>query len=240
MGKEHLKIHRLYNPFACSYLIETAEGLFLVDAGMVGHGREILRKIRQLGRSPLDIRFAFITHGHADHFGGLAEVYEAADGFPVLVHRSHAQVVEHGDIIMSPGRNGFFQFYINAAQLALPWLNLRGVSRVIPVDDGTRLDDFGLPSRVIHLPGHSEGDIVLLLDSGEAFVGDVVQGRRALFMRPELPSMALRFDALEGTWKKLLAERTGKIYPAHGAISSPRSLRAFLRRREQEISPSVS
>lgn len=39
-------------------------------------------------------------------------------------------------------------------------------------------DRFGLPRRVLHTPGHSSGDLTVLLDDRSAFVGDPVRGRR--------------------------------------------------------------
>jgi hydroxyacylglutathione hydrolase len=33
--------------------------------------------------------------------------------------------------------------------------------------------EFGVDGRIVHTPGHTSGSISLLLDSGEAFVGDL-------------------------------------------------------------------
>jgi glyoxylase-like metal-dependent hydrolase (beta-lactamase superfamily II) len=66
---------KLYGRFA-ALLIEAPEGLVLVDAGLgtfagdldAGHLHE---ELNTLGVRPWDVRVVVITHGHADHVGGL-------------------------------------------------------------------------------------------------------------------------------------------------------------------------
>jgi len=35
------------------------------------------------------------------------------------------------------------------------------------------LHEFGIPGSIIHTPGHSPGSVSVLLETGEAFVGDL-------------------------------------------------------------------
>src|SRR5690349_3197150 len=58
------------------YVIETEQGLTLVDGGWaVTEGREALEKgLRQLGRSFTDIRRFLVTHVHRDHFSLAAAI----------------------------------------------------------------------------------------------------------------------------------------------------------------------
>jgi glyoxylase-like metal-dependent hydrolase (beta-lactamase superfamily II) len=73
-----MRIHRIFGLMAYGYLIETSAALFLIDGGVPGIARRILKRIADIGRKPEELLFALITHGHADHFGGLAEVQEAS------------------------------------------------------------------------------------------------------------------------------------------------------------------
>lgn len=226
-----MRIHRIQSVAAFSHLIETDDGLYLVDAGMVGHGRSILKKIGDIGRAPEEIRLAIVTHGHADHFGGLAEVFEAVSGFEVITHPAHAKTVATGSVLISPGLNPYSKLYELIARSSLPRLGLRGVESVIALDDGARLDDYGLLGRIIYTPGHSSGDISLLLDEGSAFVGDIVQGRRIPGVTPpELPNMALDVDEVLRSWRLLLASGAETIYPAHGSVVTSEELRPVLTR----------
>lgn len=62
------------NRFTSAWVVETSDGLILVDALM--HEQEIHRDLEegfaQLGLDPADIRYVVISHGHGDHSGGAA------------------------------------------------------------------------------------------------------------------------------------------------------------------------
>lgn len=225
-------IHRIQSVAAYSHLIETDEALYMVDAGMVGHGRSVLRKIREIGRDPREIRLAIVTHGHADHFGGLPEILDEYSEFEIVTHPEHARVVATGSVLISPGLNPYAKFYELIARNSLPRIGLRGVGSVIALDDGARLDEYGLPGSIVYTTGHSTGDISLLLDDGSAFVGDAVQGRRIpRVTRPELPTMALDVDEVLASWESLLDAGATTIYPAHGSVISADELRPVLNRK---------
>ena len=115
---------------------------------------------------------------------------------------------------------------------SLPRIGLRGVGSVIALDDGARLDEYGLPGSIVYTTGHSAGDISLLLDDGTAFVGDAVQGRRIPGVTPpELPNMALDVDEVLASWESLLDAGATTIYPAHGSVISADELRPVLDRK---------
>lgn len=227
-----MRIHRLHGISAYSHLIETDEALFLVDSGAPGHGATILRAIRAIGRRPDELRLAIVTHGHADHFGGIAELQAIAD-FPVATHPAHTEAVGTGAILVSPGFGPIMSLYELFARVALPLSGLRGALHVFSVADGESLSGFGLPGHIVYTPGHSDGDISVVLDDGSAFVGDTVQGRRIPGLTsPGLPGMGLNVDAIFASWRKLLAADVTTIYPAHGSVITARELRPVLDRAE--------
>jgi glyoxylase-like metal-dependent hydrolase (beta-lactamase superfamily II) len=203
---------------AYSYLIETTEALFLVDGGMAGTGRKILKRIAEIGRKPEHLLFALVTHAHADHFGGLAEVQEASD-CAIICHPSHADTVRTGGAIVSPGLNVFGKIYEGIAKFALPKIQLPSLRRVFSVEDGATLHRLGLPGHVLYTPGHSTGDLTLVLDDGSAFVGDLVQGRRIPGITPpEFSIMAVDEPAMLASWRVLLQSGAKVLYPGHGRI----------------------
>lgn len=224
-----VKIHRIYGLMACTYLIETPRALFLVDAGFVGHGRTVLRKIRSIGRSPKDLRLVIVTHGHLDHFGGVAEVLSASSA-RVVAHPAHAEVIAWGEGIVSPGLRPWGRAYSRLARAVLPHLRIPGAGPVLVVGDGQSLHEFGLPGRVIHTPGHSEGCLSVLLDNGTALTGDLVQGRRLPTRVPELPTMAVDPERSHESWRKVLEAGARRFLPAHARPFSADELVATMRR----------
>ncbi len=213
-----MQIHRIFGLMAYSYLIETATGLFLVDGGVASTGRKILARIREIGRRPEDLVLALVTHAHLDHFGGLAEVQEAT-GCAIVCHPSHADILRTGRGIVSPGLNVFSKIYERIARMALPKLTLPRLRDIVVFDDGMKLHRFGLPGRVLYTPGHSTGDLTLVLDDGSAFVGDLVQGRRIPRLTPpEFSVMAVDEPAMLAGWRTLVESGAKVIYPGHGAV----------------------
>ena len=228
-----MRIHRIQSVAAYSHLIETDEALYLVDAGMVGHGRTILRRIRDIGRDPSEIRLAIVTHGHADHFGGLPEILDEAPGVETIAHPEHARVVATGNVVISPGLNPYSKLYEFLARTSLPRIGLRGVGHVIALGRRSAARRVR-PARQHHLHHRviAAGDISLVLDDGTAFVGDAVQGRRIPGLTPpELPNMALDVDDVLASWQILLDAGTKVIYPAHGSVVSAEELRPVLDRK---------
>lgn len=203
---------------AYSYVIETPAALFLIDGGVPGTGRRILKRIADIGREPEELVFALITHGHADHFGGLAEVQEAS-GCAIICHPAHADAVRTGGMLVSPGLNIFGKSYERIATVALPKMKLPELSRVFSAEDGLKLHRFGLPGRILYTPGHSTGDLTVVLDDGSAFVGDLVQGRRLpRITSPEFSIMAVDEPAMFASWRALLGSGAKALYPGHGRI----------------------
>jgi glyoxylase-like metal-dependent hydrolase (beta-lactamase superfamily II) len=78
------------------------------------------------------------------------------------------------------------------------------------------LVDAGAPGKAIHTPGHSAGSVSVLLDSGEAFVGDLAMNGFPLRLTPGFPIFAEDMAKLRESWQLLLAQGARMIYPAHG------------------------
>jgi glyoxylase-like metal-dependent hydrolase (beta-lactamase superfamily II) len=76
--------------FVNSYLLETADGVVLVDAGLlVSDARALAARVAAL-RKPL--MAAFVTHPHPDHFNGLP--YVVSDDVPVYATSAASKTIE--------------------------------------------------------------------------------------------------------------------------------------------------
>ena len=61
---------------ASTHLIDTGDGLILIDTGYQHSLYLILNNIWELGFSPYDIKYLVHTHGHIDHFGATKALVE--------------------------------------------------------------------------------------------------------------------------------------------------------------------
>lgn len=83
-------------------------------------------------------------------------------------------------------------------------------------DNGLSLTNYGIPGKVVYTPGHSMGHVSILLDSGNALIGDMAMNDWYLRLTPGLPILADNIDMVVESWKKILPMGITRIYPAHG------------------------
>src|SRR5438046_1697339 len=70
----------------CSYIVKTAQGLVLVDAGMDSDGADVEAGLKFLQATHRDVRAILLTHWHNDHTAGAQAIHERSNA-PVFYHR---------------------------------------------------------------------------------------------------------------------------------------------------------
>lgn len=55
--------------WVCVHLIDTGDGLLLIDAGNCGAVAMLVNAIWEAGFNPADVKWIVLSHGHLDHFG---------------------------------------------------------------------------------------------------------------------------------------------------------------------------
>jgi len=206
--------------FTNVFLLRGDEGSILVDTGPPGKSDLILGRLGEHGVAPDDIRLILLTHGHTDHFGSAAELRERT-GAPVAIHALDADAVRQGihrpDSLQPTGR--LIALLIRIAVLR----NLAVPDRApafepdIVFEEEFRLDDYGIAGRVLPTPGHTPGSVSVLLDSGEAIVGDMVIGDfLRLLRRPGPPIVAWDLERNWESVRQLLALSPRIVYVGHG------------------------
>ncbi|WP_394425729.1 MBL fold metallo-hydrolase [Streptomyces sp. SGAir0957] len=215
-------LHRIGSDYVNCYLVDTPDGLTLIDAGIPGHWDGLLAELRALGRPVEDIRGVVLTHGDTDHLG-IAERLRRDHGVPVHVHELDAARARR-EPKQPNGKAGKVGVGATAKFL---WHGMRnGAFRVPGVQevttftgDDTTLDLPGAP-RIVRVPGHTPGSVVVHVPGVDAvFVGDTMTTRNVLTgvtgpapapftLHPGEALASLdRLDGIEATW----------VLPGHGA-----------------------
>ena len=83
-------------------------------------------------------------------------------------------------------------------------------------DEEFSLAPFGISGKVLYTPGHTLGSVSVLLDSGNAFVGDLAMNGIPFHFRPGLPIFAEDLELVKRSWRLLLDQGAKVIYPGHG------------------------
>ena len=135
----------------------------------------------------------------------------------VVVHKNEKNMLEKGQLKVPPGVTRWGK---------IMGVLLKGIGRkistepnkvdIVMEEEDFSLEEFGIPGKIIFTPGHSLGSISVVLESGEAFVGDTAMNSFPLTIGPNLPIFAEDLSALRNSWRKLIDKGAKKIYPGHG------------------------
>jgi len=171
-------VHLIPKTVANPYLLIDLDGLTLIDAGLPGSHRKILRYMAGLGYAPKDLKRILITHSDFDHVGGLAALKKAT-GARVYASPVEAQAMAEGHAsrpvkprrLMTKILFGLMGGMFKPARIQVDELLTDG--QVLPVLGGLR---------VVETPGHTPGHISLFAPSlGLLFCGDsIVSGEAGL------------------------------------------------------------
>ena len=163
---------------------ETAKVCAVIDPG--DEPQRIEKAVTQTGCKPVAI---YLTHGHFDHYMGVAGLLENHPDLPVYIHKN--------DVV--DGRGGDLKF---------PRLNEKNQRYY---QEGDTLTLGTLSIRVLETPGHSSGSVCLVVND-VIFVGDTL-----FFMscgRTDFPDGSYS-DILRSLGRLARLDGNYQVYPGH-------------------------
>ena len=161
------------------YLIQTATGWILVDAGTRSQAKSFLRRLGKLGIQPSDIKLIIITHAHFDHVGSLASIKSLCN-CPVLAHPLEARLIETGEVVIPPGTNALGKLVSWLGRHNTRLLRFPKTKVEFTTDQELDLTPMGWPPGSAHTRAYARS-LSVLLEDGQAIVGDLARLRARQF-----------------------------------------------------------
>ena len=220
-------IHPITLGFDHCYVIQ-GEGIIMVDGGAPNQAKGFMEALERLSVRPEEIQLIVITHGHWDHIGSAKDIKEIT-GAKIAMHRREKDWLEKSLKPLPPGVTTWGRILIGTMAMLMPLVHIPATDvDVVLGDEELSLAEYGIPGRVIHTPGHSMGSVSVLLETGDAFVGDLAMNKFPLRFSPGLPIFAEDMQKVRESWKLLLDQGAATIYPAHGKPFSAEIIRKAL------------
>ena len=197
-------VHLVPNTVANPYLLIDPDGLTLIDAGLPGSHRKILRYLASLGFAPVDLKRILITHADFDHVGGLAPLKKAS-GARVYASPVEARAIAEGHAsrplkprsVVARLLFDLMARSFNPATVQVDELLSDG--QILPVLGGLR---------VVETPGHTPGHISLFAPSAQIlFCGDSIVSGEA----------GLRVSSGANNWNQAKSDESARKQAALGA-----------------------
>lgn len=133
----------------CIHLIDTGDGLILIDSGYLGAAHLLVDSIWRAGFDPKDVRWIIHTHGHSDHFGASDEFCRMY-GTKLAISRVEVQSLKQ-----KPQRAHIDSVCFPYAQM--PVFDYE-------IEDGEIFELGRVKIRCVLTPGHTEGVLSLFFD----------------------------------------------------------------------------
>lgn len=179
------------------YLVysEDEKKALVIDPG--GDGELIMKKAEDLD---LSIEYIILTHGHADHIGGVGELKTLSHA-PVGIHKADEAMLKNGDVNLS-------------SQMAMGRVEL---APDLILEDGDELKFGSLLAKIIHTPGHTPGGISIKIEDS-IFTGDTLFA--GSIGRTDFPGGSYEEIIASIKEKIIIYPETTIIYPGHGPASN--------------------
>lgn len=185
--------------FVNCYLIDTDDGLLLIDTAMSAANMDrLLAALPEIGRQPQDLRHIFITHAHVDHVGGLRYLQSVVNA-QTYAHQREAGIIsgEKAPVYPPPAA-------LKGMARVMRTIMNGSMSRPLPVarvdttvqDGDTLLEAF----QALYLPGHTYGQVGLWWPERRLLVGGDVMTRfrgLGLPLAPATPDMPMAKESIQ-------------------------------------------
>jgi hydroxyacylglutathione hydrolase len=191
------------------YLIRCGDGYVLIDSALRRQRKTVEQALESAGCQPGNLKLIVLTHGDFDHCGNAAHLRQKF-GAEIAMHDGDLGMVTQGDMFWNRKQpNALIKTMFGA------FFRLSESDRFTPditLTDGCDLLAHGFDARIVHLPGHSKGNVGILTAEGDLFCGDLLGN----LGKPAVWSLIDDAADTKASVAKLRCLPIRMVYPGHG------------------------
>ena len=223
-----MKIIDIQSGINTCYVIKE-KGAIMVDGGPPKMRKTFLKRMKDFSIDPEEIQLIVLTHGHFDHVGSAKEIQEIT-GAKIAIHEKDRMDLEQG---FSNWPKGVTTWGKLSSSIFKPLLKNKMTfpttkADIILDNNELLLNKYGISGKIIYTPGHTQGSVSVLLDSGELFAGCLAHNRLPLTTHPALPIYAENIDLVKESWKKVIDAGAKIVFPGHGKPFSVEIIKKYI------------
>jgi ribonuclease/clavin/mitogillin len=176
------------------WVVSAGRSRLLVDLGWPGLFGALEAELRRKDIPLREITHGFATHYHMDHAGAAQD----------LKNKGMRLIVAQEQVAAVPTMKQWERTMPGYTEI-----DTRDNLVIACADGRALLRRLGIAGELIHTPGHSDDSVSLLLNTGEAFTGDLTDPR---LIGPEDP------DVVIASWRSLRDRGAKMVYAGHGPV----------------------
>ena len=214
------------------YLLPCNDGYLLIDASYPESLGRFKTELAKRGISLSDIKHILLTHHHDDHAGFLEELRRECPS-RLILHREAVGQVKKGEnkkSIRPVNRRVaalFFLLTLLKRGNSYPPVTVGEDDLVIEKEAECSLSEIGIPGKIVPTPGHTSDSISLIMDDGDAFVGDAASNLPPFLGLKHRPIVIESMREVLQSWDRLIKDEVKTIFPSHGDPFGMDKLRAL-------------
>jgi ribonuclease/clavin/mitogillin len=176
------------------WVVSAGPARLLIDLGWPGMAGALFANLERKSVPMSELRYGFATHYHIDHAGAAQD----------LKNRGMKLIVTPEQVAALPAMKQWTKPDMHYTDIVATD-NLH----VTIADSRALLASIGLAGEFVYTPGHSDDSVSVVLDSGEAFTGDLTP-----------PGFAVEDDieTVAKSWQALLERGATMVYAGHGPV----------------------
>ncbi len=210
-----MNIHTVRMGVTRCYIIQD-KGTIMVDSGPPNKLSSFTKSMQKAAIDPKQIKLIVHTHGHWAHIGSTNDIKKTT-GAQIAMHEPDKDWLEKSLNQLPTGATTWGRIllqltsrYMHSAKIAAANID------ILLRDEEFPLGPFGIPGKVLYTPGHTMGSVSVLLETGDAFVGDLAMNELPFHLGPGLPVWAEDLELVKKSWRLLLDQGAKIVYPGHG------------------------